>query len=103
MTEAEIQSEILIEVSKRGHRLWRSNAGTVKNEAGHYIKLFPRGFPDLVGYRKHDGKFIVIEVKKPNGRLSKYQKKFAKFAQSQPIIYGVARSAKEAVEIIEEE
>ena len=102
MTESEIQSLILLEANKRGHRLWRSNAGRVKNEAGYYVKLFPKGFPDCVGFRKGDGKFVVIEVKTEKGRLRKEQKKFAEWAKTQPIIYGVARSPEEAIEIIEE-
>src|SRR5699024_6682972 len=101
MTESEIQSLILLEANKRGHRLWRSNAGNVKSEHGYFIKLFPKGFPDTVGYRKSDGKFIAIEVKTKTGRLRKEQKKFAEFAKTQPIIYGVARSPEEAIAIIE--
>ena len=101
MTESEIQSLILLEANKRGHRLYRSNAGQVRTQHGGVVKLYPRGYPDLTGYRKHDGKFVVIEVKKPTGRLSKYQKKFAEFAATQPIIYGVARSKEDAIHIIE--
>ena len=103
MTESEIQSLILLEASKRGHRLWRTNAGNVKDARGFHIKLMPKGYPDLTGFRKTDGKFVVIEVKKPTGRLSEHQKKFAEWAKTQPILYGVARSPEEAIEIIEEE
>ena len=102
MTESEIQSLILLEASKRGHRLWRSNAGNIKSEHGYFIKLFPKGFPDTDGNRKNDGKFVAIEVKTKTGRLSKDQKRFAKFAATQPILYGVARSPEEAIKIIEE-
>ncbi|SDI40555.1 VRR-NUC domain-containing protein [Dolosicoccus paucivorans] len=101
-TEAHIQSEILLALSKRGHRLWRTNAGKVRTIQGHIIKLMPEGFPDTCGFRKSDGKFIAIEVKTPKGRLSPAQKRFAKFAEKQPIIYGVARSVEEAIEIVEE-
>lgn len=101
MTESEIQSLILLEASKRGHRLWRTNAGNVKNEQGFHVKLMPKGYPDLTGFRKTDGKFVVIEVKKPTGRLSEHQKKFAEWAKTQPIIYGVARSKEDAIHIIE--
>lgn len=65
--------------------------------------MYPRGYPDLTGFRKSDGKFVVIEVKKPSGRLSDHQKKFAEWASTQPIIYGVARSKEDAIKIIEEE
>ena len=44
-SESEIQSEILLEVSKRGHRLYRANAGQVRTQHGGVVKLFPRGFP----------------------------------------------------------
>lgn len=102
-SEATIQSEILVEANKRGHRLWRSNAGSIQTKHGGVVKLYPRGYPDLTGFRKSDGKFVVIEVKKPSGRLSDHQKKFAEWASTQPIIYGVARSKEDAIKIIEEE
>lgn len=100
-SEQTIQAEILLAINQKGHRCWRSNAGRVKNEAGYYIKLFPAGFPDLLGYRKGDGKFFVIEVKNQKGKLRDDQKKFADFAEGQPILYGVARSVEDAMEIIE--
>ena len=102
-TEADIQSEIMIELSKRGHKIFRANAGKIKTEFGTYIKLFPKGFPDLCGWRKSDGKFIAIEVKNEKGKLRPEQVKFSEFAKSQPILYGVARSADEAIKIVEGE
>ena len=104
MTEHEIQSNILLEVSKRGHKIWRSNAGKIKDaRTGNWINLLPKGFPDTFGFRKSDGKFFAIEVKTKTGRLRKEQKQFAEFAEGQPILYGVARSKEEAIAIIEEE
>jgi len=103
MTEHEIQSLILLEVSKKGHKIWRSNAGKVKDaRTGNWIQLLPKGFPDAFGFRKSDGKFFAIEVKTKTGRLRKEQKQFAKFAEGKPILYGVARSPEDAVEIIEQ-
>lgn len=99
-SEARIQSEIMLELSRHGHKVWRSNAGTIVNQQGHVIKLFPKGFPDLVGYRKDDGKFFCIEVKDEKGKLREAQKKFARFAETQPILYGVARSPSEAINIV---
>jgi len=87
-TEADIQSEIMIELSKRGHKIFRANAGKIKTEFGTYIKLFPKGFPDLCGWRKSDGKFIAIEVKNEKGKLRAEQVKFSEFAKTQPILYG---------------
>ena len=101
-SESRIQAEILLAVNQRGHRLYRSNAGTIKDErTGSWIKLFPKGFPDTVGFHRDTGQFIVIEVKNKAGRLSKEQIAFKDFIINQPVIYGVARSADDAVEIIE--
>ena len=102
-TEADIQSEIMIELSKRGHKIFRANAGKIKTEFGTYIKLFPKGFPDLCGWRKSDGKFIAIEVKNAKGKLRAEQIKFSEFAKTQNILYGVARSKEQAIKIIEGE
>lgn len=101
MTEAEIQSLIQLKASEEGHRLWRTNAGSIQTKHGGVVKMMPKGYPDLTGFRYSDGKFVVIEVKKPGGRLSKQQKNFLKWAITKPIIYGVARSWTEALEIIE--
>ena len=101
-TEADIQSEIMIELSKRGHKIFRANAGKIQDaRTGMWIKLFPKGFPDLCGWRAGDGKFIAIEVKNKKGKLRAEQVNFARFAKTQPIIYGVARSKEEAINIIE--
>lgn len=100
-SEGRIQSEILLAASKNGHRLFRVNAGKIKTEDGRWIKLFPPGFPDTCGWHGVTGQFIAIEVKTPTGRLRPDQINFRDFAETQPIIYGVARSAQEAVDIIE--
>lgn len=100
-SEQQIQNEILLAASNEGHRLWRANAGKIRTSHGAWVKLFPKGFPDTVGYRKGDGKFLAIEIKNANGKLRPEQLKFAKFATEQPIIYGIARSVDEALELIE--
>lgn len=102
MTESEIQSLILLEASKQGHRLWRSNAGKIKSaHTGTWVKLLPAGFADTFGFRKSDGKFIAIEVKNEKGKMSKEQKQFANMIKNYPVIYGVARSVEDAMHIIE--
>ena len=102
-SESRIQSEILLALSQRGHRLFRTNAGKVKTEQGMWIKLMPKGFPDTCGWHGESGQFIAIEVKNATGRLSDDQIRFRDFAATQPIIYGVATSAEEAIQIVEGE
>ena len=100
-SENRIQSEIMVELSKRGHKVFRANAGKVQDaRTGTWIKLLPRGFSDLFGF-KSDGTAIFIEVKTPVGKLRPEQIKFRDAMLKHPVIYGVARSATEAVDIIE--
>lgn len=100
-SESKIQNDILIEINRRGHRLFRANAGKVVTKDNRIIKLLPKGFPDTFGYRKTDGKFIAIEVKTETGRLRPEQIKFKDFAETQNILYGVARSVEDAIQIVE--
>ena len=101
-SENRIQSEIMVELSKRGHKVFRANAGRVQDaRTGAWIKLMPKGFPDLCGWHKDTGQFIALEIKNANGQLREEQKRFRDFAMTQPIIYGVARSAAEAIDIVE--
>ncbi|MEX3481294.1 VRR-NUC domain-containing protein [Staphylococcus hominis] len=101
MTEQKIQNEIILAINQRGHRLWRANAGKVQTKDNRIIKLLPTGFSDTFGYRKSDGRAIFIEVKTESGRLRPEQKKFRDFLKTQKVIYGVARSVQEAIDIIE--
>lgn len=101
-SESRIQSEIIIEANKRGHKLFRANAGKIKSATtGTWIKLLPKGFSDTFGFRGNDGKAIFIEVKTPTGKLRPEQVKFRDAMLKNEVIYGVARSAEEAIEIIE--
>lgn len=100
-SENRIQSEIMVELSKRRHKVWRANAGRVQDaRTGTWIKLLPRGFSDLFGF-KSDGTAIFIEVKTPVGKLRPEQIKFRDAVMEYPVIYGVARSAQEAIDIVE--
>ena len=101
VSESKIQNDILIEINRRGHRLFRANAGKVITRDNRVIKLLPKGFPDTFGYRKSDGKFIAIEVKTDKGRLRPEQERFKTFIETQPVLYGVARSVDDAIKIIE--
>ena len=101
-SENRIQSEIMLALAKRGHRIFRANAGRIQDaRTGAWIKLFPTGFPDTCGWHKDTGQFIALEIKTEKGKLREEQKRFRDFALTQPIIYGVARSPEEAIEIVE--
>lgn len=102
-SEHEIQNEILLALSKNGATVCRSNAGKIKTKDGRTIVLFPKGWPDITGFRHSDGKMILIECKNERGRLREDQKQFDKFISQYPVLYGVARSPEEALTIIRKE
>lgn len=100
-SEHQIQNEIMLAVSQHGCTIARSNAGRAYSKTGAVIQLFPKGWPDLTGFRHSDGKAILIEVKNEKGRLRDDQKRFAEVFKDVPFLYGVARSAEDAINIIE--
>lgn len=102
--EHKIQNDIRVEVSKSDCTIFRGNVGKVKMANGRWFDTgLPAGFPDLFGFRHSDGKIFFIEVKNENGRLRDDQKRFAAMIKRYPaVIYGVCRSAEDAVRLIEE-
>lgn len=98
-----IQDNIRIALTMRGHTVYRVNVGQVKMEDGRtFHSGVQKGFPDLCGFRKSDGKMFFIEVKTKQGKRSDAQVYFAREIAYKPVIYGVARSAEEALEIVEQ-
>lgn len=102
--EHKIQNDIRVALSRNQCMVFRANVGRVKMENGRYFETgLPSGFPDLFGFRKTDGKIFFIEVKNEKGRLRPAQKVFGKALSALPVLYGVARSAEDAIKIIERE
>jgi len=99
-SEHKIQMDIMLALSKNGFTVFRSNAGRVRTESGAMIMLFPRGFPDICGFRHSDGRFFCLEIKNEKGRLRPDQKLFAQFIKPFPVLYGVARSVDDALTIV---
>lgn len=55
MIEQQIQNQARIALSKAGHTQFRINTGTVITRDGRpFSSGTPRGFFDIVGYRKTD-------------------------------------------------
>lgn len=102
-SEHAIQSEIMLAVSQHGCTIIRTNVGKVHTaDGGIFIAGPPPGWPDLTGFRHSDGRLVLIEVKNERGRLRPDQKAFAKMIEQWPVIYGVCRSAEDAVRLVEE-
>lgn len=111
--ETDIQRRIMVAVSKHA-AVFRAPAGMywqgkIRNtpEYGRIltdlraVKVLCEGFPDLVGYRRSDGKAVFIEVKTENGRVKDTQQKFIDCASRCGALAGIARTDEDALKIIE--
>lgn len=102
MKESDVQNSIRLALNPYAV-IFRANVGTVRTADGRYFNTgLPKGYSDLSGFRKSDGKAIFLEVKNEKGKLRKEQKHFLNTMQQYPVICGVARSPEEAIKIVTE-
>lgn len=102
--EMSIQNDIRVKLAQSGYIVFRTNVGKVKTSDGRWFDTgLPTGFPDLMGYKPDNGRIFFIEVKTDRGRRRKDQVQFAKNVATQNVIYGVARSAEQALYIVDNE
>lgn len=98
--EHRIQNEIRLAVQPYAV-IFRINVGSgVTYDGRHFNTGVPKGFSDLFGWRRSDGKAIFIEVKTPKGRPSKEQLNFIERAKQDGCIAGICRSADDAIKLI---
>lgn len=119
-SEHRIQQEIELALSKHHCTVFRTNVGQgflitfkqiigktangnyiVKAPLHHFSAGLPKGHPDLYGFRWVDNQVFYIEVKNAIGKPSEDQIRFHNFLQSHNVIHGIARSAKEALMIVD--
>jgi len=102
--EQATQDSIRVALAQAGYVVFRTNVGKVKTADGRWFDSgLPGGFPDLFGYKPDNGKIYFIEVKTPKGKRRADQVRFAKNLRDKCAIYGVARSADEALKIVKNE
>lgn len=102
--EQATQDSIRVALAQAGYIVFRTNVGKVKTADGRWFDSgLPVGFPDLMGFKPENGKIYFIEVKTPQGKRRADQVRFAKNLRDKCAIYGVARSAEEAVTIVRDE
>ena len=102
--EMAIQDSIRVALAQAGYVVFRTNVGKVKTADGRWFDSgLPSGFSDLIGYKPENGRIFFLEVKTPIGRRRKDQVLFANGLRDKRVIYGVCRSAEEAVTIVRDE
>ena len=99
--ETALMNKIRVALSEYGV-CFRANVGKVRMLDGRYFDTgLPKGFSDLFGVRKSDGKVFFIEVKTKNGRVRPEQEKFIERMKELNAIAGIARSVEDAIAIVE--
>ena len=102
--EQALQDAIRVKLAQEGYAVFRANVGKVKTADGRWFDSgLPTGFPDLMGYKPENGRIFFLEVKTKTGRRRKDQVTFANGLKNKNVIYGVCRSAEEAVAIVKNE
>ena len=102
MKESDIQSSIRLALNPYAI-IFRTNVGSVRTADGRIFSSgLPKGYSDLSGFRKSDGKMIFLEIKTEKGKLRKDQIHFLNEMSKHPVIASVCRSAEEAVKIVME-
>jgi len=101
-TEATIQRAILSALERHPMvaRVWRQSVGALQTPDGRRVSVGTPGQPDIMGFL-HGGRFLAVEVKRHDGRISPEQAKWLARATEAGAAAGVARSVEEAVAIAE--
>lgn len=98
-SEANVLNDCLVALSASGCLVWRNNTGALPDKNGRIIKFgLCKGSSDIIGLCA-DGKFLAIECKNASGRATPEQKRFISAVITAGGRAGIARSAKEAVDI----
>lgn len=100
MTELELQKEIKSKLIALGHSCWQVDSGKKVTYKTRGLGL-EKGFPDLFGARKNDGRLFFIEVKIGNGKPSENQIEFLKAANENNVLNGIAWNYEQALAIVE--
>lgn len=100
--ETNIQNNIRLALSKRGHIVLRYNVGKFYTLDGRFIKVGEVGVSDLLGHRIPDGKAFYLETKTTVGKASKEQKQFINAMKQTGAIAGFVRSVDDAINLVEE-
>jgi hypothetical protein len=101
--EIDIQNQIRIELSEIAVT-FRANVGVFFTRDGRPVSTgLPKGFSDLFGFRKSDGRAFFLEIKNEKGKLSKDQETFLEAMKNLGAIAGVARNPDQALRIVGEE
>lgn len=98
MKESDIQRDCESFLKLHNFFYWRNHTSGVRFKGKGMAKSRNKGSPDIMAIK--DGKFYGIEIKKPNGVLSKDQIEWLERATNHGAISIVARSVEEMADLL---
>jgi hypothetical protein len=90
--ENRVKTEVLKYLKLRRIYCWSNPSGAVRIRPGKFMSFGKKGSADIIGLLAPDGKFLAVETKAPNGRLSPEQKQFLAGIREQGGMAVIARS-----------
>ena len=100
MNETDLMHQVMLEATRLGNVIFRSNVGKIKMADGRWFDTgLPKGHSDLYGFRP-DGKIFYIETKVKPNKPTKEQLMFLNTVIKKGAAGGVAYSVEEAVSIM---
>ena len=102
MTESQLTAAILDALSRSGRGLfWRHNTGKLQDARGRWVSYgLGIGGPDIVGMLLPDGRFVGLEIKSEDGRVSPEQHAWHNVARKHGALIAVVRTVKEALDVV---
>ena len=102
MKESDLMRLIQLEASKYGVRLFRNNVGVLQDKNGRHLRYgLGTGSSDLIGWigeGKYAGKFIAVEVKVGDSKLTPEQINFLNQVNGAGGIGICARSVQDVID-----
>jgi len=112
MTEAHVQQQVRLALSRAGVVLFRNNVGAYTDDRGRLVRygVCHPGGADLIGWQPVTvtqemvgstvAVFCAVEVKGPRGRPTEAQENFIRAVRDAGGRAGIARSADDALQIM---
>lgn len=99
--ETRLQAQVLVELTKRGCRVYNHTVGVFYTRTGDRIRIGTPGEADIWGVAP-GGRAIFLELKMPGKKPRQNQLDFLAAMKSMGAISGWCTSVEEAVRIVEE-
>jgi hypothetical protein len=97
VSELALQNNILLRWGAvPGLRLFRTNAGALRDSDGRLVRYGIVGGPDISGVLAPRGRFLGVECKADRGRQSEQQKSFERMCLALGGVYLLVRTMEEA-------